>query len=148
MIVDTLAHSGRYAALHPAFAAALAFLQRHDLTELTPGRYDIDGDRAYALVQRGPGRPRLGACLEAHRAYIDIQYVVSGCDTMGWRSTSDCEAVEAPYSGEKDVALYADEPEAWVAVGPGRLAIFWPEDAHMPMLAEGELHKVVVKVAL
>ena len=42
--------------------------------------------------------------------------------------------------------LFTDQPTAWTAVGPGEFAIFFPEDAHLPLISDGELHKVVVKV--
>lgn len=146
MILDTVQNANRYFALNPNFAAAFAFLARPDLAELPAGRYEIDGDRVYALVQRQPGRKPDAGKLEAHRNYIDVQVVLGGVDTMGWRSTAACQEIATPYNPEKDVMLFADRPTAWVAVGPGEFAIFFPADAHLPMIADGELHKVVLKV--
>jgi len=146
MILDTLQNANRYLALNPGFAAAFAFLARPDLRELPVGRYEVDGDRVYALVQRQPGRKPDAGKLEAHRNYIDVQVVLDGVDTMGWRPTPTCTSIAVPYNAEKDVMLFADQPTAWVAVGPGEFAIFFPEDAHLPMISDGELHKVVLKV--
>jgi YhcH/YjgK/YiaL family protein len=147
VIIDNLKQIARYTALHPGFAAAAKFLERPDLAELPVGRYDIDGDRVYALVQRMPGKRPEDARLEAHRLYIDIQAVLSGTDTMGWQPTAGCTQIESAYDAAKDVALFADRPGAWVAVATGQFAIFYPEDAHAPAVSEGELHKVVIKVA-
>jgi YhcH/YjgK/YiaL family protein len=146
MILDTIQQSDRYASLNAGFAAAFAFLRRADLMELPVGRYAIDGDKVYALVQRQPGRSRDKGKLEAHRKYIDIQVVLGGLDTMGWRSTPACQGVAAAYDAEKDIEFFTDQPSAWTAVGPGEFAIFFPEDAHLPLISDGELHKVVLKV--
>jgi len=146
MILDTVQQANRYLSLNPGFAAAFAFLARPDLRELPVGRYEIDGDQVYALVQRQGGRKPDAGKLEAHRKYIDIQVVLGGVDTMGWRPTPTCAGIALPYSAEKDVMLFTDQPTAWTAVGPGEFAIFFPEDAHLPMISDGKLYKVVLKV--
>lgn len=148
MILARLEESDRYASLTPGFSQALAFLRRPDLAQLAPGRYEIDGARVYASVMQAPGKTRDAARLEAHRRYIDVQYLVAGTDEMGWKSKPSCREAQGEYDATKEVEFYADKPEAWVAVPPGHLVIFFPEDAHAPMVATGMLHKVVVKVAV
>jgi len=148
MILSPLSQADRYAVLHPRFAAAFAFLRRPDLAELTPGRYEIDGSNLFALITNGPGRSRSEGKLESHRAYIDIQYVAGGIDEMGWKSTPTCTQPQSEFNTEKDVVLYNDTPDAFVATGTGSFAIFFPEDAHTPLLSSGNLHKVVVKIAV
>jgi len=148
MILDRLDQAERYFALNPGFTSAFAFLRRPDLAELPEGRYEIDDTRVYALVQHRQGkRPEEGR-LEAHQNFIDIQYVVTGKDTMGWLPASDCQSIEKPYDPVKDVVLFSDRPAAWIAVDPGAYAIFFPEDAHLPLIGEGAMHKVVVKVTV
>jgi len=148
MILARLEEADRYAGLHSGFAKAFAFLRRSHLPQLAPGRHEIDGDRVYAMVIQAPGRARDAAKLEAHRKYIDVQYAVAGTDEMGWKSTPACTRRESDYDVEKEVEFFADPPTAWVAVPPGHFVIFFPDDAHAPMVAEGNLHKVVVKVAV
>jgi len=148
MILDTLDSAARYLPLNPGFAAAFEFLARADLADLAPGRHEIDGERVFALVAKAPGRTRDQGRLETHERYVDIQYLVAGCDEMGWRAKAACSAPQDAYSAEKDVQFFTDAPSAWVEVGPGQFAVFFPEDAHLPMISAGELHKVVVKVAV
>jgi len=126
----------------------LDFLARPDLQDLPLGRQEIGGPELYALVMRNPGRTRPEALLEVHRRYIDIQLVLAGCDEMGWRALADCHQPDGPYNAEKDYLLFRDRAESWVAVPPGHLAIFFPDDAHAPLVGSGEIHKVVVKVAV
>lgn len=148
MILDRLDNAKRWLALNPHFAKAFEFLRRHNLRELPLERHVIDGDRVYATAMKGPGKPREAAHLEAHRKYIDIQVVISGTDEMGWKNKATCKTPHGAYDPDKDAEFFADTPDAWVAVGPGAFTVFFPEDAHAPMLGHGELHKVVVKVAV
>jgi len=148
MILSPLSQADRYADLHPRFAAAIAFLRQDGLADIAPGRYEIDGNNLFALITNGPGRSRSEGKLESHRAYIDIQYVAGGIDEMGWKSTLTCTQPQGEFDTAKDVVLYDDTPDAYVATGTGSFAIFFPEDAHTPLLSDGNLHKVVVKIAI
>ena len=74
-----IADCDRYAALNPHFPKAFAFLKRGDLASLKPGRYEIDGDNCWAMVQEVKLTPFAdGAKVEAHRKYIDIQSPLTG----------------------------------------------------------------------
>jgi len=148
MILDIVENAHRYCALNKGFAKAFAFLSRSDLKELPVGRYGIDGDRVYALVAKGPGRKREGAFLETHEKYIDIQLILAGTDTMGWKPKSLCQQPTQGYDQKADIQFFADRPEAWLATESGAFAIFFPEDAHLPLISPGLIHKVVVKVAV
>ena len=148
MILDTLENARCYLPLNKGFEKAFEFLMRPDLKEQPPGRYEIDGTRVYALVMKEDGRRKEDALLEAHERYLDIQLVLAGTDEMGWKPKSSCKQPTAEYDSETDVQLFADEPDAWVSTGAETFTIFFPEDAHMPMISSGTLHKVVVKVAM
>ncbi len=148
MILDTLANGSRYFGVHEGFRKAFEFLSRADAKELPPGRTEIDGDRLFALVSKGPGRGRRGARLETHARYIDLQYIIAGIDMMGWKPASACKRPSGPFDSEKDVGFFDDDPEAWIAVQPGAFVVFFPDDAHLPLLSAGEIHKIVVKVAV
>ena len=148
MLIDHLQNADRYAPLHSGFAGGFAFLRRADLAQLPEGRHEIDGDRVFAIVSRGQGQGRQQSLPEAHRRYIDIQFVIGGEDCIGWMPISDCQRVSSRYDAEKDLALFSDRPATWLAVSPGTFAVFYPEDAHAPLAADGPVHKTVVKVAV
>ncbi len=148
MILGTLENGSRYFGVHVGFRKAFEFLSHTDPGGLSTGRTEIDGDRVFALVTKGPGRSRREARLEVHARYIDIQYVVSGIDMMGWKPVSACKRPAGPFDTEKDVGFFDDDPEAWIAVHPGSFAVCFPEDAHLPRVSAGEIHKIVVKVAV
>ena len=148
VILASLDDAERYLPLHPGFTAAFDYLKRTDFSGMSAGRHEVDGDRLFVMVNRGKGRGRQAVKLEAHRRYIDIQFTLSGTDDIGWRPVSQCSQIDLPFDPEKDVALFTDPPQAWIAVPPSRFTIFYPEDAHAPMAASCELLKAVMKVAV
>lgn len=148
MILDILENAHHYQTLNTGFAKAIEFLSRPDLKELPVDTYEIDGKRIYAMISKDSGRKKEDALLEAHEKYVDIQVVLDGTDTMGWKPKSACQHPTSDYDSEKDVILFKDEPDAWLATGSGAFAIFFPEDAHMPLISSGQLHKVVIKIAV
>ena len=148
MILDVLENAPRYSVMSKRFSKAIEFLLRSDLKELPVGKYEIDGDRIYAMVSRGPGRRQEDSMLETHEKYIDIQLVLSGTDGMGWKPKSLCKQPAGEYDRKSDVQFFEDKPDAWLSTHSGAFAVFFPGDAHMPQISSGQLHKVVVKVAV
>jgi biofilm protein TabA len=148
LIFDSKNSADRYAALHPLFPRAFDYIRNTDLFALAPGRYNIVGDDLIAIVERVPGKTREMARLEAHRRYIDIQLVLDGIDEMGWKPLADCYNPVSEHSVEKDFRFFHDAPASWIAVPPDAFCIFFPEDAHAPLVAEGEIRKVIFKVAV
>lgn len=149
MILDDLRNAAACEGLHPLFPAAFAFLRRAAETgEAGDGRVAIDGERLFALIARSVGRSPGEAPLETHRRYIDIQYIVSGSDRMGWRPARECRP-GLGYDEARDIEFHAGTPDAWFDVAAGRMAIFFPDDAHAPLANPGvPVHKIVVKVAV
>ena len=148
IITDRLEHADKYYAMHPAFAKAFTFLQQKSLAELPLGRHEIDGDRMFCLINKAHGEKAEGIKLEAHRKYIDIQYVIAGVDEMGWKPTSACTLPDTAYNAEKDFELFQDQPQTWTKVPAGSFTIFFPQDAHTAMFGDGIIHKAVLKIAV
>ncbi|WP_272700615.1 YhcH/YjgK/YiaL family protein [Desulfovibrio sp. Fe33] len=145
MILDDLNAADLYAALNPRFPAAFAFLRRPDLADLPTGRIDLE-DGLYAVVAKGPGRKAEDALIETHDHYIDLAYVISGTDNIGWKARRDLGPSVEASDPRSDVAFYSDAPTHWAEVLPGMIAVYFPEDAHMPMISDGEIHKIIMKV--
>ena len=83
VILARLEQADDYLALHRDFAAAIAFLRSQPLGDLPQRRIEI-AETIYAMVFRSPTRQRSEARLKAHRKHIDIQYLISGVEEMGW----------------------------------------------------------------
>src|ERR1035437_8007324 len=148
MIFSTLAQSDRYAGLHPLFPHVFNYMRNTDLYALAPGRYPIAGEDLFAIVEQVPGRTREMARLEAHRRYIDIQLVLDGVDEMGWKSLADCYNPVSDHSIDKDIRFFHDAPAAWIATPPDAFCIFFPEDAHAPLVSGRATPNVIFKLAV
>ncbi|MHB1061438.1 MAG: YhcH/YjgK/YiaL family protein [Thiobacillus sp.] len=148
MILDTLARAERYLALHPLFARAFEFLRGTDLSALAPGMHTIQGEQLFAIVEDCVGRTRAEAKLECHRRYIDIQLVFEGVDEMGWKPLAECADPATDYDDARDIRFFNDAPASWIATPPGSFCLFFPDDAHAPLVSAGMIRKVVVKIAV
>ena len=148
MILATIEMAHRYANCHSGLSRGFEFLQTTKLEELVDGKHEIDGERLFAIVAHDQGRGREGAFFEAHRKYIDIQYVVSGNEVIGWQPLASCHSIKQEYDATTDLAFFFDRPQSWFEVLPRSFAVFFPEDAHAPLAATGPVHKVVLKVAV
>lgn len=148
MIFDTIANAERYASLHSLFPQAFDFIRNTDLPALAAGRYPIVGTDLFAIVEQAQGRTREAAKLECHRKYIDIQLVLAGVDEMGWKALADCHQPVAEFKQEKDIQFFEDTPATWIATPPGAFCIFFPQDAHAPLVSSGEIRKVIFKIAV
>ncbi|MGC2047286.1 MAG: YhcH/YjgK/YiaL family protein, partial [Gallionella sp.] len=133
--------------LHPLFPRAFEYVRNTDLLSLAPGCYPIIGEDLLAIVEHMPGRTRAEAKLECHRRYIDIQLVLEGTDEMGWKALSECRDPVSDYSAERDIRFFHDAPATWIATPPSAFCIFFPEDAHAPLVSAGQVRKVVFKIA-
>ena len=149
MIHDTLQNSARYEVLSPRFARAFAYLRGVDGTQAL-GRHELDGDNVFALVQKYTTKAVEAALFEAHRKYIDVQFVQSGRETILWAPLATMREETMAYDEKKDVALWKLVPHVTpVHLSAGHFVILFPEDAHAPTVVwetPTEVFKVVVKV--
>jgi biofilm protein TabA len=74
--------------------------------------------------------------------------VLEGMEEMGWKALTDCHQPVADYSAEKDIRFFRDPPATWIAVPPDHFCIFFPEDAHAPLVSNGHIRKVIFKIAV
>lgn len=150
MILDRLEHAAMYRPLGKTIAAALDYLRRADLSKAPDGRHELDGQRLFVMVQQYQTKPLAEATWEAHRQYIDVQYVIQGAERIGYAALRDNVPVQRPYDAEKDV-IFFDAAGDFVSLRVGDFAIFAPHDIHAPGLALspsgalGTVRKAVVK---
>jgi YhcH/YjgK/YiaL family protein len=148
MILDRLELAEVYFPLNSGFAKAFEFLRRKDLAELPVAKGPVNGDQILDVIKCPCGRKAAEAPLEVHRKYVDIQLVLAGTDRMGWKTLSTCRNLRDAYNPVRDVAFYIDAPDVWMDVLPGMMAIFFPDDTHAPMVSDGPIHKIVLKVPI
>jgi len=150
MILDTLANAARYYSLGGRIETALRYLQSTDCTQLPVGKIPLQGEEIYALVQDNTTKLREHGVWEAHRRYIDVQFVAAGVEEMGYANVETL-TVKQPYDELKDYALF-EGSGSYVRVAAGNFTIFMPQDGHIPGSAVNEqpaaVRKVVIKVAI
>ena len=136
----------------PAWEKAFTFL-RSLPPGIADGEHPIDGPGLFARVATYRTKPRDSALLEAHRSFIDIQYLISGCEEIRIFPTPGL-TVKTPYDRGNDVEFYvpgASAP-ARLHLDPATFAVFFPQDAHQTQISfageSGPVRKVVVKIAL
>lgn len=147
MITASLKDLHRYTNLHPRFKRVEEFMKTYYF-EKPSERIYLESDKLFVIPAIDNAKLKENAPLEAHNRYIDIQICLEGCETMGWRSRSDCHSPKSTFDIEKDIIFYDDKPLYYFDVPAGSFAIFFPEDCHAPMIGVGVIKKVVFKVEL
>lgn len=148
MIISNLQNSERIESLHPAFKVAFDYIKTHDLLHETCGRIELDGDRLFINNVEPTCVAEENQVLEVHRDYIDIHVLLEGKERIGWKALEELEDEKQSYDSAADCALYTDRPTTCVDLLPGQFAIVYPEDPHAPVIGEGKIRKLIVKVKL
>lgn len=148
MIVDHLGNADRYVALGPLFKQAFDFLRTTDLNTLEPGRYSLAGDALFALVQVYTTKPASEGFWEAHRRYIDLQFIVQGIERIGYAPLHRMQL--ASHDEQRDLSVLNGEGDL-LTLTEHCFMLLWPEDAHMPGLQTDQsepVRKIVFKIAV
>lgn len=149
MIIDDLANAARYYSIHPSFREAFEYLINTDLTSLPTGETEISaGVKGIVMDKPGMTREESLSRFECHQQNIDIQLCISGTEEMGWRPKNTCSAPQADFDPERDVQFFNDQPDMFFKLKPGQFAVFFPEDVHAPMISEGQIKKIVMKIRI
>ena len=150
MIIDSILNAHRYESLHPFFAMAFAHIRETNWTDAAIGKYDISGNDLKAIVseKQGMTESESTAKFECHNKNIDIQFCIHGIEEIGWKPRSACISPKGEYNPEGDVLFYNDQPDMFFTLHDSQFAIFFPEDVHAPMIGEGIIKKLVIKVKI
>ena len=100
MIKDKLINADTYYRLSNSIKAGLEWLRSADLVNIKDGQYFIDGNRIFVNVQSYETKKE--ASFEAHRKYVDIQYMIKGAEKIGIADYSSCTPI-TEYDKDKDI---------------------------------------------
>ena len=150
MIFDNIKNCILYSGVNSKFEKAFAFINRVFEENLEVGRYEIEGDDIYAMVQAYETKLETECRFEGHEKYIDIQVVVEGCEMIGVADISKA-VPETDYNEEKDIAFYRNcQTASYCIAEAGDFLVLYPHDIHRPGMAcdniPENVKKVVVKV--
>ncbi|MEX2681238.1 MAG: YhcH/YjgK/YiaL family protein [Candidatus Sigynarchaeota archaeon] len=160
MICDTLTSWKSLKMILPAtFGVAFAWIEKYKDDPPADATVPLDNGLR-VIVQSYHPKNLEDPKFENHHKFIDVQYVVSGTETIFWTKSKDL-AITAPYSSEKDVEFCTMKDPAAnstsLLLEAGMFAIFWPGDWHLPcidpvvahpscIVKSGKVKKFVVKV--
>lgn len=151
MIVDKIENAYLYNNISGQIAKALKILSSKEISSAAEGKHEVEGGKLFYLVQKYSTKPRNEGQMEAHKKYIDIQYVLDGQESIFVKNISACKLASA-YNDKNEAAMY-EMPKRFseVYISKGVFCILFPQDGHLPcrtVVSESKVHKIVFKVAI
>ena len=152
MIKNSLKYTKNYYNLSNKIKLALEYLEKNDLKVFDNGRYDILGDDVYVNVQDYTSKPETQGKWEAHKKYIDIQFMIKGTERIGVGEIDNYQTTEA-YDESKDLEFLAvaNDNYQFINMNENDFIILYPQDVHMPQIAmntQSYVKKAVVKISI
>ena len=153
MILDCMENAELYAGVAKGLMEMLRAEAAYAADAGASGGRKLHGDRMFINDCFYDTKPVDGdACLEAHRAYIDVMYMVDGEENIYVKPTDRVRTVTRPYDAAGDALLAKlDGDETAVRLQPGQFIVLFPQDAHCPARqagAPGTVHKLIGKLAV
>ena len=148
MILDNIENAPNYFGLNPLFEKAFECVRGSDVNNLPEGTSEIEGVYLKASVVKTTLKSKTETKLETHKKFIDIQIPIAREEIFGWKSLRNLKEPTQEYDSQKDFQLFEDEPSTYIRVLPGEFIVFSPEDAHAPLIGEGIIRKIILKVAV
>jgi biofilm protein TabA len=146
-IADVTAQRG---VLPGAIVRALEALRGVELGTMKPGRYEIEGDDLFYLVQDAELRTLEESRAEAHRTYADIQIPLSARERYGFALPQPGLAPSDDEFDARDLAFYpTPDGESFIDAAPGDYLVFLPGELHRPCVVVKDketIRKAVVKI--
>lgn len=116
------------------------------------GDTNIVGEQVYGRVMSYLSKQPQDCRIEAHNKYVDIQITISGVEGIEVFDRKMLR-IETSYNEKNDVEFFIEDKNARFADiknRPGYFTMFFPEDAHRPMMAiDGDINlikKYVIKI--
>ncbi len=148
MIKDNIKNYKNYLGISKYLDKGFEYLVNTDLSTLPCGRYHILDDKIYANVDEYKTKSVDLGKFEAHKKYIDIQYIVKNFEKIGYGEISYFSE-DTKYDEEKDIIFLKEKNNNFINLIEGEFAVFFPQDAHMPQITDekiSNIKKVVIKV--
>ncbi|KEI02953.1 YhcH/YjgK/YiaL family protein [Clostridium botulinum] len=150
MIIDNYRNAKTYCGINPNLDIALNYLINMDLNNLALGKNEIPDTDIFYIYQEYSSKPLKEGKWEGHRKYLDIQYIIDGCEKMGYCPINNLTPLKE-YNPDTDFISFSGKSNNFFIVPQGNFAIFFPEDGHMPGLEVTEsssVKKLVFKVPI
>lgn len=147
MITDIINNAVVYSKLRPGIRKALAYIVQTDLCKMEPGQYPLGDSGLKAIISEYQTHEPLNHKWEAHRKFIDVQFMIKGTENMGYTFNSP-KSTALPYDENNDIIFFMAEGFHF-PFNENCFAVFYPGELHQPGIWNGnpvQVKKLVVKV--
>ena len=131
---------------NPKIQKAIEYLKNTNFNNLPDGKINIDNE-IWANLQTYYTKE--DALFEAHRKYIDIQFMLAGQEKISVCDYKNC-TTEIAYDEDKDIEVLTANSWDDIEMKTGDFLILYPENAHKPSISiNNDVHhvrKLVIKV--
>jgi len=145
MLISSVKNYQNILKIFPKLGIVFDFIIKNISDKTIESKYDIS-DGVYAIVQKCEPKSKDDQLLETHKKYIDLQYVISGRENIGWKFVDKSFEIHKKYSIKKDIAFFTNKPDTYIKLKKGEFVLFFPEDAHAPLCGNGTVKKCIVKI--
>lgn len=142
MIFDKISNIAEYQELKEAAPKIQAFCSQLDLDKLEAGRYELDGERLFVIIQNYTTKEKSMAYPESHRKYNDLQLMLSGTERIYHSKVEDL-SVSKDLSETEDIIFYKNpQSESYIRLTAGMFGFYEPSDAHTPCVSDEKPEQV------
>lgn len=147
MIIGTKETLATYKGISEGIDKAIDYILSLD-PAIEPGKHEIDGDKLFVNVVCGETKPLDGFEYEAHKKYLDLQYIIEGSEVMIYAPLDGLKR-ETEYDEDKDCHMFSGEGTP-ITVKAGDFYLVHPFDAHAPGRGyeTNSFKKAIVKIKL
>ena len=150
MIFDKMQNISKYFEQNRDLKLISEFVNEFHEKKFEDGTYEIDGKRIFAMIQSYKTKSQTPEMMfEAHRDYIDVQYIVQGMEKIRYAKLDEVHLVKEHYSKGKDIAFYEGDARVDFVLTKGTFLLLDPADAHLPGLSADKpcfVRKIVFKI--
>ncbi len=149
MVLDNVKNLSLYKSLIASMDKIEAFVKEYKASPKENGTYfldNADGSKLRASVSTYDTKSAEGSFFEAHKKYIDLQYIADGEENIGWAYLDNNLKPTDEFDAEKDIGFFDGDCGSWITVKKDSFVILFPEDAHMPCISTTDKPESVTKI--
>ena len=132
MLISSIKNYKNILKIFPQLDVVFDFLLNNISSKTVDGKYDITKD-IYAVVANSQPKLKEEQLLEAHKKYIDLQYIITNTDNIGWKFLDKSFRISKKKKKKNDISFYKTKPDIFFKLKKGEFVIFFPEDTHAPL---------------
>ncbi len=151
--IDTVKEQINYKKFEKAFLYIQKLQDKNSLEYKSLANIGLDecnkivlDENCFVLEQAYITKDKKDCFFESHRKYIDIQYIFEGSEIMEVENINKLQITQE-YNESLDFAKYEQKPNSsTLIINENELAIFYPNDAHMPCIKVDNNQKIIKAV--